>query len=281
MKTKRGRPRKGLLEKLRTRLWYEGMRRTSGWTDYELDVHFRLYRPGAKAPPGKDRPPGEERSRIFEEIRKSGRDPTHVKNGGRVIDLVALAGADATFREEQRAYNAAIWWLVSAQPDLEQINHQLDATIKDSGVARVSETQQDHLWQCASKIFTPERLFGLCVEYCLIHMTLVDRISLIGLLYRQLDLCGHLEYAAEMSALFDRHCEYFCFYKLSPDESDEYAHYTALLEGVLGAPRPKQTNVPGTLADVLLSVLPTAVWRHEERLQELERILKGETIITA
>lgn len=266
-----------MLEKLRARLWYWAVRERSGLSDYQLDVHFGLYRPRAAPAPGKSRPAGDERRRVFEGIRVHGRDPTRIKNEGETIDLVAIADADPQFEGLERSYNAGIWWLVSAQPGLAEIAERLEVVASELGLRRISEGEQERLERAAADCL-PERMFALCVQYSLMNKTFADKLSLLGLLYRHLDLCGELQFAEEVRALFDENCELFC-YQVSALERHLGEHYEEFLLAVLDAPRPSQQFIPGSRHGVRLCILPHETFDDAGLLERVERLLNGKQVI--
>jgi hypothetical protein len=145
----RGGQRKHWAERARLWTWYREIKRSSGWTDYQLDVEFACTEEGKKVrDAAKLRgEKSEHRPRTFEWIRKEARQP---KGDGKRLrgmeDLVAAVNAHELFKGTAALYNSDLWKLIQS-PIMPPggVREKLDDLLDAHGLMRVDPGMHPHI----------------------------------------------------------------------------------------------------------------------------------------
>jgi hypothetical protein len=275
-KVRRGRPSKTWIEKIRILVWYKTVRNRSDLTDYALDTRFNLFPDPAEHKPFMGKSSGQDRLRVFENIRKYVRDPTKVKIGQQVVDLVRLVDSDPEFSGTQDIYLAPIWDFLLARPNYVDTNILVDRFLRAHSLARLTHEQAEQLQYeiNASDRLALDVLYLKCLRICLAGKSVLDRLFAIGLLYRQSHICSAHGTARTLSEWFDEECQKFCFQHFDTPK-EIFGYYGEMLRDVVSPPTNAASPIPGSKPYIAYPIIPSGTWEDpNRRARFIERLVK-------
>lgn len=253
-KSKRGRRPKSEIERMRIDVWYQTVRNRLRFSDPRMDTYFDLFGSNVEPDLETGRKAPEERRRIFELVRTRQRDPTRIKLGDRVVNLVDLVNSAPICGMTKWTFEAPLWDLMLSPPNLDETQARLNALMDEFGMTFVPERRYWELLKY-SKGMEPDHLYINCVRYTLGETLAIIGMSLVGLLYRQSYLAGQFTLTGELAKSFDALCSrfYYDLYLLDEDVKRKEAHivkhfeyYDVTNRAVLGGSRDWEDPAPGT-----------------------------------
>lgn len=191
---RRGRPRATEADRLQVKTWYYKVKSRGQWTDYRLSKEFS----DEKCSKGNA---VTRRSRLFENLRTHWASPSLANNRRTSFDIISTVDAHPNFIGTSRTYRSQFWQLLKCPPqEVATAQNLVYGLFHELGLTRL-ENKLAYLWDkqlrsSAEKLddyfcMTPvERYLGY------LHSALreieedLDRLALLGALYREAFLCG-------------------------------------------------------------------------------------------
>jgi hypothetical protein len=181
MKKSRGGQRKHWGEEARVWVWYQDIKRRSGWSDYKLDYEFAWSEAGQAV-----RDETDHRPRTFEWIRKEARKPKGRDWRWRGMeDLVSAVDRNPLFTGSATLYHSDLWGLVQRLAiDIDYVNGRMTSLLEQYSLERIDPRRHLHLANIITK-HGDESVFDRCLHLSLRQMDYVSGIVLVWLLHLQ------------------------------------------------------------------------------------------------
>ena len=214
MNQKRGRKKKSLAEYTRMALWYNEIKSRCRWSDAKLDREF------AWKIEGEDK--AADRPRYFEWIRKKSRMPRGNHKWRNMEEIVSAVEKNPLFKGTKTIYDSPLWDLLEDRnANLRSTRKIVNRCLENAGLVRLEGMASDILdFSVIAATIKIEheplevpketRYFALldsCFEEIPEH---IERIALLGALYREAYLACSLEIAFSLSKRFHDSVFEFC-----------------------------------------------------------------------
>lgn len=183
---KRGRPRRHWAEKLRIEMWYQEVKRQSGWSDYRLNAEFAWTEYGKnltlQSLLSENEIDTTHRPRIFEWLRKTGKKPAgrdlRWRNMEEIVDAVDIA-----FNGTKHLYCTKLWDLLQVERiSPASIKTEVEELLEECNLVRFNHIHSTVLDELVGKYgFVP--VFDRCLRLSLRYMSQLSAIELVWYLY--------------------------------------------------------------------------------------------------
>lgn len=196
-------------DQYRARIWHQFLVSRSGWSDYRFDLTFG--RDGEDGPRN-----ATNRSRMFGPIR-NGRAPSRGNRYNRKFDLVELVEQHELFKGSKAWFDSPFWGVATAIPqDVVQARDMVQRCFDRFGIVRFSHTF-DLCWRIRAlekdvgtatldtviEGHPGTRTYLTGLAHALDPVTLpLDRMAIVGALFREAYLAGSLRIAAILEQVF-------------------------------------------------------------------------------
>lgn len=204
-----GRPHKTPVDSLRARLWYYAVKARTTLNDYQLDLMF-LGKLG-KLP---TYPQG--RLRLFENVRLYGTLPSTGNHPKRDFDLIQLVDEQEEFAGTAGVFHSPYWQLLTLHNnEIEFYKKIAEGALSRLGLVRLDfkgKFGMDYMFDRAYEQTAPglpiqndylQDRYNLSLQYVIkASPPTLDRLVLLGALFREAYLAGILEIAIQIKGLY-------------------------------------------------------------------------------
>jgi hypothetical protein len=214
MTKKRGRPQTHWAENARLWAWY-WMIRDSGISDYELDLEFAWAKKSGETCDPSERP------QVFENIRKLGFKPAGGENRKSITEIVLAIEGNERFTGSRAIYEAELWDLFQNEsPIAEHWTEQFENYLTRNSLIQISPFE-GHLSGLSLKVGTI-KFFERCLALSLRDMDLIDRVTLLWMLFQQTQAARTWEIRSLLESKLDQDLERFFHIYLAKQDPQEF-----------------------------------------------------------